>query len=107
MGGSMSKREIVTIATQILNGEIDPLEGCRRIVRQQGTLSEAERRDPDFATLVGIESETDAFPSSEARQHWDARALAELDRERAVYVERNRKWLVDACRAIVSKSSED
>lgn len=101
----MAKREMVSIATQILNGETDPLEGCRRIVRLQGNLSEAEQRDPDFVTLVGIESETDAFPSSEARQHWDARALANVDRERAAYLERNRKWLVDACKGIVAKFS--
>jgi hypothetical protein len=103
----MSKDEIVTIAKCVLHGEVDPLEGCRAIVRRQMALSESERHDPDFLVLVAIESETDHFPTEETRQYWDPVALAERDQERAAYLERNQKPLVDACRALVAKLSAD
>jgi len=102
-GKAMSKKRIVEIAKAILSGEADPIEGCRALVRAGRDLDENERHDPDFVTIVAIESETDAFPGVEARCHWEAEALAKRDRERAAYVDRNRQWMLEACRGIVRK----
>jgi hypothetical protein len=104
---NMSKQDIVAAAMQVVAGTLDPLEGCRRIVRQQCELTEEERQDPDFLTIVGIESETDSFPSDEVREHWQGQDLAELDRLKEEYLQRNRRWLVDACRAIALKFSTE
>ena len=101
----MSKEEIVIIAGRVLAKEMDPLEGCRWIVRHQEALSEEERQDPNFVRLVGIESETDHFAMGVARQHWDPRALAEQDRERAEYLQRVEGNLFEACRGIIAKFS--
>jgi|SRR4051794_19843774 hypothetical protein len=104
-GAVMSKQKIVGLARDIVGREIDPLEGCRRIVQFQADLSDEERRDPDFATLAGVESETDHFPTGAAREHWDPDALAEQDQQRAEYLQRNVAYVLEACRGIIDKFS--
>jgi hypothetical protein len=99
----MSKHEIATIARRILAREIDPLEGCRWVVRHQHALSEEERRDPDLTVLVAIESETDHFATGIARRQWDRGALAEQDRQRTEYLQRNERFLFEACKALIEK----
>jgi hypothetical protein len=102
-GAVTSKQKIVGLARRIVAREIDPLEGCRLIVQFQGELSDGERRDPDFATLVGVESETDHFPTGAAREHWDPDALAEQDQQRAEYLQKNETFVLEACRGIIDK----
>jgi hypothetical protein len=101
----VSKTELVSVAAQVLANEMDPLEGCRWIVRHQSALSEEERLDPSFVRLVGIESETDQFAMGVARQNWDAQALAEQDVRRAEYLRRVQLDLLEACRLIIEKFS--
>lgn len=97
----MSKKEIVFIAARVLAKTIDPIEGCRRIVRYQGELSEIERHNPNFVTLVGIESETDHCPVGVGRRLWEGQAVAEQDRELAEYLQRIEGQLLEACRALI------
>ena len=99
----MSKETIVAIARQVLAKEIDPLEGCRAIVRNQGGLSAEERDDPDLTTLVAIESETDDLPMGTVRDLWDSKALAQQDRRRAKYLSRVKSDLFKACRALIER----
>jgi hypothetical protein len=96
---------VLTVARQIVAGEIDPLEGCRAIVHVGVDLRTEDRDDPDFLILRGIESETDHFPMGVVRQQWDEIALAEQDRLRAAYLERNRESLIEACWSIIRKYS--
>lgn len=99
----MSKQEIARVARRIVAKEIDPVLGCRLIVRLQGPLSDAERQDQDLLTVVGIESETDHFALGEARSQWDPAALANQDRQRTEYLERIETTLYEACRSIIEK----
>jgi tRNA G37 N-methylase Trm5 len=102
---AVSKQEIVAVARRILAKEIDPLVGCRSIVRHQDALSDEERRDQDLLTLVGIESETDHFPLGDVRLRWDPEALAHQDRQRAEYLQTVEGTLYDACSSIIEKFS--
>ena len=99
----MSKEEIVRVARRIVAREIDPVLGCRLIVRLQGPLSDEQRQDQDLLTVVGIESETDQFPLGEARSQWDPEALANQDRQRAEYLGNIETALFEACRSIIEK----
>jgi hypothetical protein len=101
----VTKKDIVEVAGRILANEMDPLEGCRWIVRHQQLLSAEERHDADFLTLVGIESETDTFAMGAVRERWSPEALAEQDRYREEYLARVRRDLLDACSAIIAKLS--
>jgi hypothetical protein len=101
----MSKQELVKAAKRILAGDLDPLEGCRLIVRIEQLLPKTYRDDPDLLTLVAIESETDHFAMGEARSYWTSSALEEQDRGRAAYVAKNGDVLRSACRNLIAKIS--
>lgn len=101
----MAKKEIVEIACRVVAGEVDLLEGCRAIVRNQDGLTDEDRNDPDLMTLVAIESETDDLPLGRVRDLWERSALAEPDRRRAAIVSRTKKDLIQACRALIEKFS--
>jgi hypothetical protein len=102
----MPKKGIVEAARQILAGRLDPLEGCRLIVRSRAGLTDVERNDPNLVVLVAIESETDQFPLGEVRQRWNAVALVEQDRQRQEYLSRNDHHLREACQALVETFAE-
>ncbi len=99
----MSKREIAAIAKKVLAREIEPIEGCRSMVKLQQSLDAASRSDPDFLTIVAIESETDHFVLGAERKNWESQALNDLDRKRQEYLQRNQGYLHDACKAIIDK----
>jgi hypothetical protein len=96
---------VLTIARQIVAGDVDPLEGCRAMVHLGAKLADRDRDDPDFLVLRGIESETDHFPMGLVRKHWDVGALTEQDRKRAEYIERNRAQLIEACWSVIRRLS--
>jgi hypothetical protein len=100
-----TNQEIVSVAARVLAGQMDPIEGCRWIVRHQSLLSEEQRRDAAILTLVGIESETDHFAVGAARQNWEPDALAQQDLRKAEYLHRIEPSLLEACKAIVAKFS--
>lgn len=99
----MTRQEIITTAEQILARQVDPLEGCRSIVQSQSRLSEEDRLDPDLLTLVGIDSETDHFPTGDVRQRWNPESLRLLDAQRLEYLARNESLLREACSALIKK----
>jgi hypothetical protein len=102
----MPKREVAKVATEVLAGRLDPLVGCRQLVRRQSELPEPVRESLHFIVLVGIESETDAFPDGEARQRWDPESLVKLDGERDAYVRANVEALRAAMRGILDLCGE-
>lgn len=101
----MDREAIIVLATRVLSGEIDPLEGCRLIVRRQRGLSPTEASDPALLVLVGIESDTDHFPLPETRHLWAPEALVEQDEARSLFVEENKKYIFDACRELIARFS--
>ena len=102
----MSRVEIAGLASMILSGTLDPVDGVRRMVGLQKYLSEEDRRYPAFQTIVSVESETDDFPLSSAREHWEPRSLVELDEQKRAYLQQVEATLFEACRAIVRWSRD-
>ncbi len=97
----MAVHEIVALARQILAREIDPIEGCRAIVRHQRTLAGRARRLPALLLIVAIEAETDHLPTAETRASFGPLQLREKDRWRADYLTRHEPVLRDACKELV------
>ncbi len=95
-----NREQIAVVAGAVLAGSIDPLTACRRILSLAG---DAERKDDDILSIVGIDSETDHFPGPEQRKLWDPKALAEKDLEREAYFERVGPRLREACVHLASK----
>lgn len=98
----MSEREVAKLVTEVLAGRLDPLVGCRALVRRQAEVPEPVRASLHFSVLVGIESETDTFPLGEERKRWASEALAHADDERDEYVRTNTEALRSALQGILA-----
>jgi len=95
------RRKIVDVASSMLDGPTDLLEGCRTIVKLRGNLSEPDLYDPDLLFLVAVESELDDVPVGAARQHWAPEALAEKDEKKSRYIASAREEIQRSCRALI------
>ncbi len=103
MAAASEKQEIASLALSIVGGELDVLEGCRRIVDLRGSLGESEANDPDLLVIVGVESELDDVPSGATRELWAPDALAARDAERDEYLSAVRPELLRACQSIAAR----
>ena len=71
---------IVQTAAEMLDGRVDFLIGSRKL---RSLLIEAGLNlpDPELMVFTAIDSETDALPLGDVRQHWDEDALRRLKPE--------------------------
>lgn len=98
-----ARKQIAEIASDILNGDADVMEGCRKIVFLRGSLDMPETLDPDLLVVVAIESELDDVPVGPARKQWAPEALADKDKEMFEYLEMVRPELLRACQSIANR----
>jgi Protein of unknown function (DUF2489) len=97
-------RKIVEVARAMLSGDLDLIEGARRI--NQLRFETADPESDLFLPIRGFESETADYPMGAVRDNWAAPFLAEQDRTISEYVERSRKGVLEDCRRIVDAYSE-
>lgn len=97
------RSELVETASKMLDGELDLIEGCRRIVRLRFELDEPE--DEIFLPLVGVESETDDLPIGNLRDELSSDALSSKDQEKANYLAKVKSNILDTCERIIAKFS--
>jgi len=93
------KDELIAIATAMLEGKMNLIEGVRRICALRFAVG-----DPDndvFVPIRAIESETDHFPLGQARSHCAPTYLQQIDAEIERYLSDATKDIVDACREIL------
>lgn len=95
------RNEIVATATAMINGTIDLIGGCRKLV----TLRyEAEVQDDDlFDPIIAIESDTDHLPVEEQRLQCSADYLVKVDKEKEEYLKAAKVDIIRACGEIVNK----
>ena len=91
--------ELVAVAKAVLEGELDLLEGVRKIVALRHESDDPE--DEIFIPLRAIDSETDHFPAGSVRTHYAAEALERVDDEMRRYFADARSEILAACREIV------
>jgi hypothetical protein len=96
---SSKRTELVSVATAMINGEINLIEGIRKI-----TALRHHVESPDgeiFIPIRAIESETDHFPLGRARMQCAPDYLKRADEEMERYVVDIKADIVVACREIV------
>jgi len=77
----LARRHVSEIATKILDGSIDPIEGCRTLLRfRENAMLDSSA----FDVICAIESETDDYP-----------------REVQQYLSDVRQSLVEACNQLI------
>lgn len=93
------QQQITAAARELLSGGISVTEAARRIIGPAYELGSA--LEEPFATFLGIDSETDAFPLGTVRERWSPGALQRQDAERARYETAIRDRALSACRELL------
>ncbi len=84
---STQRRRVAELARQILNGDIDVLDGSSQIAGFRGQI-EIDDEDDDMRAFVCVMSETDHLPIGDEALNWSDEALARKEAE----VCRAREW---------------
>lgn len=101
--GKLVQEQIASVASKMVQNDVDLLAGCRTVVQLRGGLSEADGSDPDLLVLVAVESELDDIPTGPSRAHWAPRVLAQKDEAAARYLQSVREEVIRACQALAEK----
>jgi hypothetical protein len=98
------RQEIVSVSRSILAGEVNIIEGIRKICALRALLDNPE--DEAFLPIRAIESETDHFPAGAQRANWAPESLKKLDQEAEEYLADARDDIFAACREIIRLYSD-
>jgi hypothetical protein len=74
-----AKSQILSLAKQLLAGQLGVIAASRELSPLRHQV-EAELTEV-LVVFTGIDSETDALPIGEVRQHWSAESLVRTDHE--------------------------
>ena len=91
---AMQRRGVAQLAQQILDGEIDVLDGSCKIVSLRSEV-EVEDWDKDFMAFELVSSETDHLPIGREALNWSDEALVRNEPE----LKRSREWAIETVRA--------
>ena len=86
----------------MLNGTVPFLEGVRLLVSLRRE-AEVQEDDIDFLAFVAVDSETDALPVGNVREHWSLAALARLEPEIQTATEWAKGFASAACVSVVRR----
>lgn len=95
------QQELVDTALRIVEGRIDPVQGCRLICALQNEIR--LETDDAFDVIKAIESETDTSPLGQSREHCNPKHLSKVDEETYAYMDRVQAQLKEACLKIIGR----
>lgn len=93
------RRELVSIASSMLAGGTDLIEGVRQICALRFAVEDPENEV--FLAILGIESETDTFPLGSMRASCCPEYLKRMDSEMQSYLAEAQGDILRACREVV------
>jgi len=100
------KREVVRLATQMIEGSLGVIEGCTKLATISHDLEFLGSID-DFNIFVAVNSETDHLPiEPSVRTLWSGKALIRIDAEIAEYERAARSNVRKACEILILRFSE-
>ena len=94
------RKQVRETAKRMLSGELSYIEGGHQIFHLLNDCRVDTSKSP-FVVFTGLVSETDHFPLGLRRRHWNADALAELDKEREQAEEWAKKFSREACHQLL------
>lgn len=96
---SSKREELVGLANSMLAGEVNLIEGVRKMCSLRFAIGDPE--NDVFIPLRAIDSETDHYPLGEMRARCADDYLRRMDTEMENYLEEARQDILDVCRDIV------
>lgn len=100
-----AKKEIIRIASDVLNNNVNLIEACRTIT---GLSCDTDNPEDDiYNPFVAVDSETDHFPMGSVRDLCDPEYLARIDKEIERYIELANNDIRKACYELIKKLSNE
>lgn len=96
---SARRHELVAVASGMLTGGVNLIEGMRRICALRFAIEDPENEV--FLPIRAMESETDSFPMGAMRSNCGEDYLKRADAEMESYLADTRDDILQACREIV------
>jgi hypothetical protein len=96
---SPKKAELIGLAKKMLEGEIDLIEGVRRINALRFEVGEPDSEP--FMAIRAVDSETDHFPLGSVRERYSPEALRRVDVEMENYLLEASEDIRRACDQII------
>lgn len=97
------RRELVLIASGMLAGSVNLIEGMRRICALRFVIDDPTNEI--FLPIRAMESETDSFPLGATRSNYSGDYLARADAEMERYLTSAREEILRSCREIIQRFS--
>lgn len=97
------RRELVSVASAMLDGSVNLIEGMRRICALRFMIEDPTNEV--FLPICAMESETDSFPLGTTRSNCSADYLARMDAEMESYLSDAREDILRSCREIIQTFS--
>lgn len=92
------KRELIEIAQKMIYGEVDLIEGCRKIIKYRYKIEDSNEV---FLPFIGLDSETDDLPCGNEKKFMEAEALARKDKEKEAYLAIAKPSIIKSCQHLI------
>lgn len=105
----LRSQRIVSIAEQILRGELGLLEGSTQLadlgyqIDRETNTTYLISGSEEFSIFYVVASNANAFPTGEWRRHWNPKALAKKDKSKKEYEQFYQEEAYAACRNLIDK----
>lgn len=93
------ERELVHVSKSMIDGEIDLIEGVRKICFLRNYTKFPDSKV--FIPIRAIDSETDHFPIGEMRKFCSMEYLKRMDEEMHVYISNMKDEILKCCSEII------
>ncbi len=97
----IKKQKAIEIATAVINGTVNPIEGCRQLWHMKYDIG--MENDENFNLFTAVDSETDHLPLGSQKDQCSTSYLERVQREERQYLESARDDIVQACKEIIRK----
>ena len=89
----------------LINGDVSLTEGVRKVAQWQFANHGLANAEELFHAIVGVASETDAFPLGESRTLWAEDELARCDAEREQSEMHYRDWVLESATRLLTEAT--
>lgn len=96
----IQKQRVANIARAIIDNEIGPIEGARKLLAHDEFCIVREPQE-SYAIFSDVCTRAQSFPEGPSRRHWNPTVLSELDRQRAALVASVLSDVQRACRELI------
>jgi hypothetical protein len=101
---NQKKREIVNLATSMIEGRTDLVWGCRVMDGLRLDVKESERKV--FNPFIAFADDTERFPIEETRNLYSTEYIEKADLEKEKYLQNNRTSIIEACNKLIEYFSK-